>query len=108
MKQYILLLIISLFSFTGAFAADEAGIASNEGMEILGEPENVTPVRLQVKGNDIHVQNAQGLVLEVYSITGAKIASIKISSNDESAGLNLTKGCYIVKVGNLVRRISVL
>ena len=108
MKQYILLLLISLFSFTASFAAEEPVAIPGESVEMLGEPENAVAVRIQVKGNDILVQNAQGLVLEVYSVTGKKVASVKISSNEESAGLNLTKGCYIVKVGNLVRRVSVL
>lgn len=33
--------------------------------------------------------------------------SIKIDGQDKRYTLNLPKGCYIIKVGNVVRKISI-
>lgn len=65
-------------------------------------------VRLVVNGQNVRVQNAQGAVLEVFSITGTKVSSVRIDSADKSFSLNLTRGCYIVKVKNIVRKVSIL
>lgn len=46
-------------------------------------------------------------MLYIYNVAGVKIMSIKIDSSDRYYDLNLPKGCYIVKVGKVVRKISV-
>lgn len=61
---------------------------------------------LVVKGNLLHVQNAQGCTMEVYDITGKRVAAVNIDSNDKQVTLNLRKGCYIVKIGSLTRKVS--
>ncbi len=62
---------------------------------------------LSVNGSKVHVTNSEGEVLEVYNLTGTKVATIRIDSNDKSFSLNLQRGCYILKVGKLVRKISI-
>ena len=51
----------------------------------------------------LHVTGASGLVLQVYNVLGVRVASIK----DKRIDLPLKSGCYIVKVGNVVRKISI-
>lgn len=47
------------------------------------------------------------MVLQVYNVLGVKVASIKVEGNDKRIDLPLKSGCYIVKVGNVVRKISI-
>lgn len=62
---------------------------------------------LSVTGNTIHLQNATpGSVLEVYSVLGIKVLSVKIDASEKTFVLSLSKGCYILKIENLVRKIA--
>ena len=69
--------------------------------------ETINSASISVNGNTIRVANANGEVLEVFNLTGAKVAAIRIDSPDKTLNLNLSKGCYILKVGKVVRKISI-
>ncbi len=65
-------------------------------------------VTLSVSGDRVSVAGAEGLVLEVYNLTGVKIATYRIDSDSKQFSLsNLPGGYYILKVGNVVRKISI-
>jgi hypothetical protein len=53
------------------------------------------------------IQWASGMTLEVVSLTGRAIATYKIESTSQRIELNLPKGCYILKVGKVVRKVTV-
>lgn len=55
----------------------------------------------------LHVTGAAGEMLYVYNVTGVRVMSIKVDGADRSYNLNLPKGCYIVKVGKTVRKVSI-
>lgn len=55
----------------------------------------------------LHVTGAAGEMLYVYNVTGVRVMSIKVDGTDRTYNLNLPKGCYIVKVGKTVRKISI-
>ena len=55
----------------------------------------------------VRVTNGQGKVLEVFNVAGVPVCKMKIDSNDKRIDLNIQKGCYILKVGKVVRKISV-
>ncbi|WP_281698644.1 T9SS type A sorting domain-containing protein [Hallella colorans] len=55
----------------------------------------------------LRVTGAAGETLYIYNITGVRVMSIKVDGADKSYSLNLPKGCYIVKVGKMVRKISI-
>ena len=63
------------------------------------------PVTVSVIGSTINVKNAQNLVMEVYDITGKKVASIRIESNDKTYELSVPRGCYIIKIGSMARKV---
>ena len=69
--------------------------------------EEIQPVTILVNGTRIHVANAAGQTLEVYDLAGVCVASLRIDSDDKTFNLNLTKGCYILKVGKVVRKVSI-
>lgn len=99
----IYLLLFSLF-----LLSSHVGYAMEDSPSWNSEQNDFGEIKIMVKGSDIRVQNANGLTLEVYNITGVKVASYKIDSGDKTVALNLGKGCYIVKVGTLARKISIL
>lgn len=69
------------------------------------ETEQVT---VSVSGEGVlRVTGAAGQTLYVYNITGVRVLSVKVDGSDKSYNLNLSKGCYIVKVGKTVRKISI-
>ena len=45
--------------------------------------------------------------MEVVSLTGRAVASYKIEGPAHRIELNLPKGCYILKVGKTVRKVTV-
>ena len=53
------------------------------------------------------ITGAEGCTLEVVSLTGKKVLSVEITSQSQKIELNIPKGCYIVKVGKVVRKVSV-
>ena len=87
------------------FGTATSGFAFLPGNEVV-EAE-VNAVTISVSQSNVRITNAQGQVLEVYKITGVSIEKVKIDSNDKTFELNLQKGCYILKVGKVVRKISI-
>ena len=55
----------------------------------------------------LRVTNATNQTIRSYDISGAPIKTIKVDGPDKIYELSLRKGCYIVKVGNVVRKVSV-
>jgi hypothetical protein len=53
------------------------------------------------------VNGAAGQTLEVVSLTGKCLMTIRIDSPSQRIELNIPKGCYILKVGKVVRKVSV-
>ncbi len=49
----------------------------------------------------------QDALLEVYSIVGVKVYSRRIQSGTNEYYLNLSKGYYIIRVGEIVKKIAV-
>ncbi len=85
-------------------AAPVSLMAQSERDDIETEMSAVT---LSVNGSKVHINGAEGETLEVYNLTGVKVATIRIDSNDKVLNLNLQRGCYILKVGKVVRKVSI-
>lgn len=87
------------------FSAVPMTANANASIEIIEQ--TLQNVDISVAGNVLHVSGAAGQDLYVYNVTGVRVKSIRIDSNDKRFELNLPKGCYIVKVGKVVRKISI-
>ena len=48
-----------------------------------------------------------GSQMEVYNIVGVKLTTIRIDSTDVTVQVNLPKGYYIFKIGNVVRKVVI-
>ena len=64
-------------------------------------------ITISVNGQWVTVTGAQGLTLEVVSLTGRQIKTIKIETPAQRIELNIPKGCYILKIGKVVRKVAV-
>lgn len=64
-------------------------------------------VSIRLTDNELRITGAAGEMLQVYNVAGVRVMTVKIDSSDKTYNLNLPKGCYIVKVGKIVRKISI-
>lgn len=71
------------------------------------ESDVANAVSINVAQTSVRIIGAQGQYLEIYKITGVPVEKIKIDSSDKKVELNLAKGCYILKVGKLVRKVTI-
>jgi hypothetical protein len=63
-------------------------------------------ITITVVQSAVIVSGAQGELLEVVSLTGKKVLEVKVDSPSQRVELNSLKGCYILKVGKVVRKIT--
>lgn len=73
-----------------------------------GIEESVQPVRITVSDNtnqEVRVQNAEGQQLEVYNLIGVRVSTFRIDSADKTVTLGVQRGCYILKIGKVVRKV---
>lgn len=101
MKTYIL----SIALFAGILLAIPSTSLARNGVETVNI--DLDEINISISGNVLHVTGAAGEALQVYNITGVRIMSEKLDSDDKRITINLPKGCYIVKVGKVVRKISI-
>jgi hypothetical protein len=73
----------------------------------IAEQVDETAPTINVDGRTVSIVGAQGMTLEVVSLTGRAVASYKIDGPAQRIELNLPKGCYILKVGKTVRKVTV-
>ena len=76
-------------------------------MELMAMEQIDHEVSIVVEGNTVTVNGAEGQVLEVISLTGRKVAQYDINSPSQRIELNLTKGCYVFKIGKFVRKVAI-
>lgn len=100
MKKILTILFVSMLTF--GYAVHMSASASIELIELSDETISVT-----IKGSVLQVSGASGRMLYVYNVAGVRVKSIRIDGDSKQYTLNLPKGCYIVKVGDLVRKISI-
>ncbi len=64
-------------------------------------------ITISVNGQWVQINGAQGQTLEVVSLTGRRVMTIKIESPAQRVELSVPKGCYILKVGKVVRKVAI-
>ncbi len=98
---------ILIFTFATALLMTPATVlrASDMAFESL-QQEMTEEVTIAVSGQTVTISGAQGEMLEVVSLTGKRVMAMKIESPAQRIELNIPKGCYILKIGKVVRKIS--
>ena len=74
--------------------------------EAAGSEQIDEQITITVVQSAVIVSGAQGELLEVVSLTGKKVLEVKVDSPSQRVELNSLKGCYILKVGKVVRKIT--
>lgn len=64
-------------------------------------------INVSLNEQTLRVTGANGQMLFIYNVAGVRVMSVKVEGADKLIELNLPKGCYIVKVGKVVRKISI-
>ncbi len=103
MKKRLLLSLITLSMMlavpTCAGAADAQMAPVEQSIE--------DDITITVDGQWVVINGAQGQTLEVVSLTGRRVMTVKIESPAQRVELNVPKGCYILKIGKVVRKIAI-
>ena len=65
-------------------------------------------LKIYISENRLVIENLpKDTIIEIYSIVGTKVASIRAKAGYGEYYLSLSKGYYIVKVGNVVKKIAI-
>mgnify|MGYP001174089432 CR=1 FL=1 len=101
-KIYISILLILAFVFR--FEGNKI-FAFNQNSIQMTETEEET--KISISENRLVIENLkQDSILEVYSIVGVKVYSIKIKAGTNEYPLNLPKGYYIIRIDNITKKIA--
>ena len=101
MTNKIFAVVLSLFMLAAVPNTARAAAA----IEIIDtEIQNIT---VTVNESVVHVTGANGEVMHIYNVTGMKLMSVRVEGQDKRIEINLPKGCYIVKIGKVVRKIYI-
>lgn len=99
MIKHIFSLMIALLACAPLSLHAEASV------EVIEQ--GVQEIGITLSQSNLHVTGANGETLYIYKVTGVCVMSFKVEGNDKRYELNLPKGCYIVKVGDVVRKVSI-
>lgn len=99
MKKILFIILPLVLAFTPAIAMD---LTDNEGVET-----SISSVNISVSGNSVRVSGTNGEDIEVFNLTGTKVTTIKTDTSGKTYTVNLAKGCYLLKIGKVVRKISI-
>lgn len=96
-----------VFTFAGLLMATFPLTVAASEMEFAVSDQVEEQVEITIDKQTVYINGAQGSTLEVVSLTGRQVMSVKIESPAQRIELNIPKGCYILKVGKVVRKIQV-
>ncbi|MBO7067872.1 MAG: T9SS type A sorting domain-containing protein [Bacteroidaceae bacterium] len=99
MKKILFIILPLVLFFAPAFALDTT---DNDGIET-----SISAVSITVSGNTVRVSGTNGEDIEVFNLTGTKVTTIKTDNTGKTFTVNLPKGCYLLKIGKVVRKISI-
>lgn len=101
-QLFAIAIMASCFSIIASIPATASASAAVEIVDIDEHQPEIT-----VQGSNVRVVDASGLTLTIYNVAGVRVAQFKVEGPDKSFELNLPRGCYILKVGKVVRKISI-
>lgn len=99
MKKILFILLPLMLVFAPAFATD---MTDNDGIEA-----SVSSISIVASGNVVKITGANGEDIEIFNLTGTKVTTIKTEATGKTYSVNLPKGCYLIKIGKVVRKISI-
>lgn len=104
MMKRLLILSFSLVALWLVPVTASAAPAYFAGVMELTDEQEVDVVYSE---GSLTVTGAEGQVLQIVTVTGNVVLHKRINTSEEKIELNIPKGCYIVKVGKVCRRVYV-
>lgn len=98
------ILITSLFSAM-LMTVPVSGYSVSSDMGVFEQVDE--KISINVSQSTVTVIGGSGLTLQIVSLTGNHVASYKIESPAQRIELNIPKGCYIFKIGSVVRKVTI-
>ena len=98
-RQFVSMLTLRSFALSLQIKKEFLGLITTNN-DIVG-------ITVTVSESTLRVTGATGLTLSIYNVAGVHVQSFRVEGADRRYELNLPKGCYIVKVGKVVRKISI-
>lgn len=105
MIKNILTLFIAVLMVIAAPAGAVAAMSPYDSFAI--EQADDDGISITVNQSTIYITGAAGQTLQVVSLTGKQVLTVKIESPAQRVELNVPKGCYILKIGKVVRKVSI-
>jgi hypothetical protein len=99
MKKILFIILPLMLAFAPAFAME---LTDNDGIET-----SISAITIVANGNTVRISGANGEDIEIFNLTGTKVTTIKTDTTGKTFSVNLPKGCYLVKIGKVVRKISI-
>lgn len=104
MKKYFIAIVFAALS---VLTMIPASVYAETAIEIIDNDNDACSVSV-TPSKKLHVYGfSSSSVVYIYNITGHCVAHFKVEGSDRYFDLNLPKGCYIVKIGDYVRRIVI-
>ena len=100
MRKKLLIMIIGafLFSMQGEVCAQDISRSAIENEQ--------APITISVSESTVHIKNADKKIVSIFNLTGVEVKRISIDSPSKTIDLSfLPKGCYIIKIGNVARKV---
>lgn len=102
MTKKIFTLLIALITLSFVLPTT---VRANTAIELIDQ--NFQGISISVYGSVLRVEGANDETMYIYNVTGVRVMSVKVDGPDKRYNLNLPKGCYIVKVGKVTRKIVI-
>lgn len=96
-----------IISFLSVFTMGVPLIGYAAEMEAVTLEQTEDDIVITVSQSTVSISGASGMVLQIVSLTGKLVATYKIDAPAQRIELNIPKGCYILKIGKVVRKISI-
>ncbi len=103
MQKRLLIIFLGLITFLCTPTVVQAS-----DIELQQDEQSIEEdITIKMNGQWVTINGAQGNTLEVWSLTGRRVMTLKIESPAQRVELNVPKGCYILKIGKVVRKVAV-
>lgn len=64
-------------------------------------------ISISVQDRTVVVEGAEGKTLGVYDLAGNRILTVEIDTDSKRITLNVPRGLYIVRIGDVARKVQV-
>ena len=99
--------LLYCFFFLLTFSSQSVAWAQDGRKQETAQKEQPSSTIVLTVSAENRVRAEPGSQMEVYNIVGVKLTTIRIDSTDVTVQVNLPKGYYIFKIGNVVRKVVI-